>query len=165
MQKSAATQLNWVLCYLKDILNLEINPQYQALVGRFISLSAGILFAFLSVTIIGYGAAIAVPKDILGPLMHFSPTFALSLTDFVTIGMPLAASFYLLTLIFRRLVKVVYSSLLVGPFILFMLYGLVTIGYDNESLWYYAASSVAKVLPVLLCAILLDKQGVQNTEI
>ncbi len=46
-----------------------------------------------------------------------------------------------------------------------MLYGLVTIGYDNESLWYYAASSVAKVLPVLLCAILLDKQGVQNTEI
>lgn len=139
-------------------MNLDINPQYQALVGRATSLFAGILFIFLSVTIIGYGAAIAVPRDILEPLMHFSSTFALSFTDFVTIGVPLAVSFYLIALLFKRLVKQVYLSLLVGPFILFMLYGLVSIEYTAGSFWYYFFSVMAKLLPVLLCAIFLGKQ-------
>jgi hypothetical protein len=152
-----------VLGFSKDILNLDIYSQYQPLVGRFTSLCAGVTFLFLSVTIIGYGAAIAVPKDILDPFVHFSPTFALSVTDFVTIGMPLAVLFYLIALIFKQLVKQVYLSLLVGPFILFMLYGLVTIEYGG-SFWYYFFSAMAKLVPVLLCAIFLGKRNAQNTE-
>ena len=143
---------------------MVINPQYQALLGRFASLFAGVLFIFLSVTIIGYGAAIAIPKDILEPLMHVSSTFALSFTDFVTTGIPLAVSFYLVALVLKRLVKQVYLSLLVGPFVLFMFYGIVTIEYAVGSFWYYFFSVMAKLLPVLLCAIYLGKQDAQKTE-
>ena len=143
---------------------MEIYLHYQPLVGRFTSLTAGVLFTYLSITIIGYGAAVAIPENLLLPLMQFSPTFALSLTEFFTIGIPLAVSFYLLALIFRRLVKMVYSYLLVAPFILFMLYGLVTIGYNNENIWYYFSLTVAKLLPILACAIFLAKQDASNNE-
>lgn len=143
---------------------MKFDLQHQPLVDRSLSLAAGVLFTYLSISIIGYGAAIAVPVGVLLPLMQLSPTFALSLTDFVTIGVPLAISFYLLALVFRRLVSMVYLPLLVSPFILFMLYGSVPSALRSEEMWYHFALTLAKLLPVLVCAILLAKQDTYNNK-
>lgn len=143
---------------------MEINLQNKPFANRFLSFVAGVLFVYLSIAIIGYGSAIAVPEKILLPLMQLSPTFALSLIDFFTIGLPLTVSFYLFALIFRRLFHMVNSSFLVAPFILFMLFGLIAIARNNDDILYNVAFTIAKLLPVLLCAIYLAKQNVSISE-
>ena len=143
---------------------MEINQQYKPLVNRLLSFAAGVLFVYLSIVITGYGAAIAIPEKILLPLMRLSPTFALSLTHFFTIGLPLTVSFYFLALIFRLLFRMINASFLVAPFILFMLYGLVTIAHNSDDMWYIIALTLAKLLPVLICAIFLAKQDVSSNE-
>ena len=143
---------------------MEINLQNKPFANRFLSFAAGVLFVYLSIVIMGYGSAIAVPEKILLPLMQLSPTFALSLIDFFTIGLPLTVSFYLFTLIFRRLFHMVNSSFLVAPFILFMVYGLATIAHNNDDVWYNLALTLAKLLPVLLCAIFLARRNIPSNK-
>ncbi|WP_032095979.1 MULTISPECIES: hypothetical protein [unclassified Alteromonas] len=138
---------------------MEMNLQNKPLANRSLSFAAGILFVCLSIVIMGYGAAVAVPEKILLPLMQLSPTLALSLTSFVTIGLPLTLTFYLLAIIFRQLFNMVNSSFLIAPFILFMVYGLATIALNNDAMWYNLALTLAKLLPVLLCAIFLARRN------
>ena len=143
---------------------MEINLQNKPFANRFLSFAAGVLFVYLSIVIMGYGSAIAVPEKILLPLMQLSPTFALSLIDFFTIGLPLTVSFYLLAIIFRQLFHMVNSSFLVAPFILFMVYGLATIAHNNDDMWYNLALTLAKLLPVLLCAIFLARRNISSNK-
>jgi hypothetical protein len=142
---------------------MEFNRHYQHSINVATSILVGMLFVYLSFPIIGFGAAIAIPKSVLLPMMQQSPTLALSLTEALTIGLPLAAFFYLLTLVTRGLFKVVYPVYLVAPFVVFMhcgLYGIV--GSDEGTL--YSAQIFAKVLPVLACAVCLSKQGIASKE-
>lgn len=143
---------------------MEVKLRHQHSLNQLISLSAGILFVYISISAMGYGAAIAVPQDFLLPLMQFSPTSALLLTDFLTIGLPLAALFYLLAVVFKRLFRMVYLSLLVAPFIVFMLYGLVALEDNNGSMLYNLAQTIVTVLPVFVCAIFLAKQDVSKNK-
>jgi hypothetical protein len=57
----------------------------------------GVLYAYLSIYIIGIGAAIAIPANILTPVVEAYPTVAFATVDLITIGLPLiAASFVFL---------------------------------------------------------------------
>ena len=143
---------------------MEMNLKNKPLANRSLSFAAGVLFVCLSIVIMGYGAAVAVPEKMLLPLMQLSPTLALSLTSFITIGLPLTLSFYLLAIIFRRLFNMVNSSFLIAPFILFMVYGLATIAHNNDDMWYNFALTLVKLLPVLLCAIFLARQNVSSNK-
>jgi hypothetical protein len=54
----------------------------------------GVLYAYLSIYIIGIGAAIAIPANILTPVVEAYPTVAFATVDLITIGLLLiAASF------------------------------------------------------------------------
>ncbi|WP_334032050.1 hypothetical protein [Alteromonas sp. P256] len=143
---------------------MEINLQNKPLANRSLFFAAGVLFVCLSIVIMGYGAAVAVPEKMLLPLMQLSPTLALSLTSFITIGLPLTLSFYLLAVIFRRLFNMVNSSFLIAPFFVFMVYGLATIAHNNDDMWYNLALTLSKLLPVLLCAIFLARQNVSSNK-
>ena len=79
-------------------------------------------------------------------------------------GLVVFGSNDLLALIFRLLFRMSNASFLVAPFILFMLYGLVTIAHNSDDMWYIIALTLAKVLPVLICAIFLAKQDVSSNE-
>jgi hypothetical protein len=48
----------------------------------------GILYAYLSIYIIGFGTAIAIPASILAPAAKAAPTFAFATVDLITIGLP-----------------------------------------------------------------------------
>ena len=52
----------------------------------------GILYVYLSIYIIGFATAIAIPTSILAPAAKAAPTFAFATVDLITIGLPLIVS-------------------------------------------------------------------------
>ena len=67
----------------------------------------GCLFTYLSIPVIGYGSAIAIPTEVLSSLYDLSPNFALSMVDIVTLGLPLLA----LLLVFLFISKSLYLKI------------------------------------------------------
>jgi hypothetical protein len=123
-----------------------------------ISLIIGISFVFAAIIAFGYGAAVAIPKSILHPLVSFSPIFAFTLVDFFTQGIPAVLIFALLSLAIKlSKVKAVYT-LLAMPFVLFMLSALPELLASKTNSNFYLASVFAKTLPVVVCALFLAKQ-------
>lgn len=85
----------------------------------------GIGFAYAAISISGLGAAIAIPSDFLKPVAQVSGLLALSLVDFVTIAVPLAAAFLVLTWFSKLLIKTpdaTFYLLLLAPFGFMQLY-------------------------------------------
>jgi len=85
----------------------------------------GCLFAYLSIPVIGYGAAIAIPTEVLSALYDLSPNFALSMVDFVTLGLPLLALLLVFLLISKSLYlkdKAYSYFILLTPFLALHLY-------------------------------------------
>jgi hypothetical protein len=124
-----------------------------------ISLIIGISFVFAAIIAFGYGAAVAIPKSILHPLVSFSPIFAFTLVDFFTQGIPAVLIFALLSLAIKlSKVKAVYT-LLAMPFVLFMLSALPELLASKTNSNFYLASVFAKTLPVVVCALFLAKQN------
>ncbi|WP_063703642.1 hypothetical protein [Pseudoalteromonas gelatinilytica] len=85
----------------------------------------GCLFAYLSIPVIGYGAAIAIPTVVLSPLYELSPNFALSMVDIVTLGLPLLALLLVFLLISKSLYlkdKAYSYFILLTPFFALHLY-------------------------------------------
>ena len=123
-----------------------------------ISLIIGISFVFAAIIAFGYGAAVAIPKSILHPLVSFSPIFAFTLVDFFTQGIPAVLIFALLSLAIKLLkVKAIYS-LLAMPFVLFMLSALPELLASRSNSSFYLASIFAKTFPVIVYALFLAKQ-------
>lgn len=59
--------------------------------NRIVAVILGVALAYASITIIGIGAAIAIPVDILKPVVQVSDLLAFTLVDLFTIALPLAA--------------------------------------------------------------------------
>lgn len=131
--------------------------KYQLGILKLLSIVAGVVFVYLSIYVIGVGAAIAVPESILRPMFTVSPMIALSLVDFVTIGIPVAICFILFTWLIKLVIKTINYYLLVIPFVVFMLYALTDPRITSDAFAYQTAMTFAKIIPVLICVLLLSK--------
>lgn len=60
-----------------------------------LAISFGLGLAYASIFIVGFGAAVAIPADIVKPLAQYSALLSSTLIDLVTIALPLAAAFLL----------------------------------------------------------------------
>lgn len=137
---------------------MEVIKAYPRYINYAASLFAGIFFVFVAITVFGYGAALVIPKSILDPLTSLSPSFAFSLVDIVTLGIPAAIIFMFFGWAITRLqIKVMYT-LMASPFILFMLFSLTQVLLSTDELLFYLATWLAKVLPVVICALFLAKR-------
>ncbi|WP_052027246.1 hypothetical protein, partial [Rheinheimera nanhaiensis] len=85
----------------------------------------GIALAFASVVIVGYGAAVSVPAEILKTLTKISDLFAFVVLDFFTIAVPLAVAFLLLAYVCKFLFNRPddkFYLLLLAPLVLLNVY-------------------------------------------
>ncbi|MGQ8364026.1 hypothetical protein [Glaciecola sp. 1036] len=90
-----------------------------------IAILIGVTLAYMSIFIIGAGAAIAIPSEILKPLVQISSMFAFTLVDLVTIAVPLSLTYLVLAFLGAKLIKapsVTFYALVLIPLILLQLY-------------------------------------------
>ena len=136
---------------------MEIVGQYRSALSRLLTVVAGTFFVYLSIYGIGLGAAIAIPASILTPMAQLSPTMALSLTELITIGIPVALCFALFAWLCKLTIKTVNYYLLAAPFVVFMVHGLFNAGIVSDSFLFYSALTIGKLIPVLLVVFVLSK--------
>lgn len=93
--------------------------------NRIVAVILGVALAYASIAIIGIGAAIAIPADILKPVVQVSGLLAFTLVDLFTIAMPLAAAFLVFAFISKLVIKkpdFTFYALLLAPMVLLQLY-------------------------------------------
>lgn len=91
----------------------------------FIAVILGIALAFASVVIVSYGAAVAIPADILNPVSQISGLLAFTLVDLFTIAVPLAAAFLIVAFASKLVVSkpdFTFYALLLAPLVLLQLF-------------------------------------------
>ncbi len=83
-----------------------------------VCLFLGIFFAYISVPVFGYGAAIPIPVDMLLPFAKNFPTATLAAIDLVTQAFPLCLIYCVLALLIKhfKLVNHLYYLVLGVPF-------------------------------------------------
>jgi hypothetical protein len=113
----------------------------------------GLVFAYFSNIIIGYGAAIAIPANILAPLVKSAPNFTFALVDALTIGIPIII-FYVLLVQLSKLFKVnnhdfAYAYLAL-PFFLLHLYYFIE-SFPNSGKLFYTITTIPKYILLALC--------------
>lgn len=131
--------------------------------GWAVALVLGLLFAWASLTIIGIGAAVAVPPGLLGPLVSWSPLLAFSLVNLVTIGLPLAAAFSILALVGQRLTgqrDLLFHVLLLAPFVVMSGYYLFQ---HPQPLSRSELTVLPQYLLLALCVYALSKRNKAST--
>ena len=136
---------------------MEIVGKYRSALSRLLTVMAGTFFVYLSIYVIGLGAAVAIPASILTPMAQLSPTMALSLTELITIGIPVALCFALFAWLCNLTINTVNYYLLAAPFVVFMVHGLSNAGIASDSFLFYSALTIGKLIPVLLVVFVLSK--------
>ncbi len=89
------------------------------------AVTLGIALAFASIVIVGYGAAVPVPVELLKELTQISDLLAFVVVDFFTIAVPLAVAFLLLAYICKFVFKKPddkFFVLLLAPLVLLHVY-------------------------------------------
>ena len=83
-----------------------------------VCLFLGIFFAYISIPVFGYGAAIAIPSDVLLPFAKNFPTATLASIDLITQALPLCLIYCALALLIKhfKLLSHWYYLALVVPF-------------------------------------------------
>jgi len=97
----------------------------EQLKNRATALILGLVLAYAALWIIGVGAAIAIPAELLRPLAQVSTVLAFTLVDVLTIAVPLTAAFLILAFVVKLLIKkpdVSCYLLLLAPLVLTQLY-------------------------------------------
>ncbi|KKO46104.1 hypothetical protein WG68_07030 [Arsukibacterium ikkense] len=93
--------------------------------NRVIALILGVALAYASIAIAGIGAAVAIPADILKPVVQVSALLAFTLVDLFTIAVPLAAAFLVVAFASKLLISkpdFTFYALLLAPLVLLQLY-------------------------------------------
>lgn len=67
-----------------------------------VCLFLGIFFAYISIPVFGYGAAIAIPSDVLLPFAKNFPTVTLATIDLITQALPLCLIYFALALLIKH---------------------------------------------------------------
>jgi hypothetical protein len=70
-----------------------------------VCLFLGVFFAYISVPVFGYGAAIAIPVDMLLPFAKNFPTTTLAVIDLITQALPLCLIYCLIYCLLALLIK------------------------------------------------------------
>ncbi|WP_298445864.1 hypothetical protein [uncultured Ferrimonas sp.] len=126
----------------------------------------GVLYAYLSVYIIGIGAAVAIPASILTPVAKAYPTFAFAMVDLITIGFPLLIVYFLFVLIVKYFNSsnsyFPYLALLV-PFFIQHIYLFVIMGQPQD-LAYTLATIMPRYIAILLFALYFVKRAVNHAK-
>ena len=130
----------------------------SAVVRNACSLLMGVLFAFLAVNIIGFGAAIAIPKALLTPLVSLSSTFGFTLVNTITIGIPLAIAYAVISVLAKQFEASVNHLVLVSPFVFLMLSYLPSVLLRSHDVAYSLSLFMANIAPTLLLAVYLAKK-------
>ncbi len=97
----------------------------EQLKNRVIAIVLGIALAYASIAIIGIGAAVAIPADILISVAKVSGLLALTLVDLFTIAVPLAAAFLVAAFACRLVIRkpdLTFYAMLIVPMVLLQLY-------------------------------------------
>jgi hypothetical protein len=126
----------------------------------------GALYAYLSVYIIGIGAAIAIPASILTPVAKAYPTFAFAMVDLITIGLPLIVVYFLfvLSLKFFNSSKSYFPYfLLLLPFCIQHIYFFVIIG-QNQDWAYTLATIMPRYIAIVFFALYFAKRAVNQAK-
>lgn len=127
-----------------------------------IALVLGVGFTFASVNIVGIGAAISIPPDIIKPLSQWSELLTAMFVDLITVAVPLAAALLLVSFICQRIFGQLDSHfvmLLLVPWLIFQIYTFV--------MWPLPLNSVLSTLPrylvLALCLHYLVKDRAGHT--
>lgn len=123
-----------------------------------VTILLGALFAYVSLTVAGIGAAIAIPSSILTPFSQVSPYVAFAVVNLVTIGLPLLATYLVFAAVARLLTKQVSYLLLTAPFILLYLFSYFEIPPHNGML-FNVITSLPSMLAVVFCAIVMARKS------
>lgn len=120
-----------------------------------VSLMLGVFYAYISIPVMGVGAATAIPSNIIAPIANTYPIIALALIDIVTIGLPLMVIYFLLALIvnyFNSNKHYFPFLLLLTPFLLQQFFFLFLVGQSSESI-----NTFATIMPryILIAAVAL----------
>ena len=93
--------------------------------NRVIAVILGVALAYASIAIIGIGAAVAIPSEILKPVAQVSGLLAFTLVDLFTIAVPLAAAFLVAAFASKLVIRkpdLTFYVLLLAPLVLSQLY-------------------------------------------
>lgn len=93
--------------------------------NRVIAVILGIALAYSSMAIVGIGAAVVIPSDILKPITQVSGLLAFTLVDLFTIAVPLAAAFIVMAFASKLVIRspdFTFYTLLIAPLLLLQLY-------------------------------------------
>jgi len=115
----------------------------------------GVIFAYFSVLLMGYSAAIPIPANIFEPIAQISPSFAFALVDALTLGLPLAI-IYLLS--YKLLNKIVKTNHLISPLLMLLPFVVlhaifIILSFPNKQYLFYFASTFPKYVIVFACSI------------
>ena len=131
-----------------------------------IAIFLGVLYAYLSIYIIGIGAAIAIPASILTPVVKAYPTVAFAMVDLITIGLPLVAASFIFLVAVRyfnpRKSYFPYLVLLV-PFCIQHIYFSIIMGQHQD--WVITLGTVLpRYIAILAFAYYFAKQAVNHAK-
>ncbi|MCO4798145.1 MAG: hypothetical protein KC484_02950 [Colwelliaceae bacterium] len=123
----------------------------------------GLLYAYLSVGIIGIGAAIAIPSEIIDVTMKSYPIFTFAVIDLITIGLPLIIVYLLFAVLIRYLNMsksyVPYIALLL-PFFGLNIYFFSMLSPQD---WEYTLGTIIlRHFAIIACAIYFIKWSIRH---
>lgn len=93
--------------------------------SRIIAVILGVALAYASIAIIGIGAAVVIPADLLKSVAQVSGLLAFTLVDLFTIAVPLAAAYLVVAFASKLIISkpdFTFYTLLLAPLVLLQLY-------------------------------------------
>lgn len=137
---------------------MELTAGNKKVFSALVSFMVGCFFLVSATMLSGFGAAIAVSQEILQPLHKISPLLALSVSELVLLGIPIAALFCAIYWLFKRCKVEVQPVLLVIPFVSYYLYSITWFFFNLSNSHNYIVIVLVKLLPVLICVYVLAKR-------
>ncbi|CAM5222717.1 hypothetical protein [Alishewanella longhuensis] len=130
--------------------------------NRVIAVILGLALAYSSIAIIGIGAAVAVPAEILKPVAQVSGLLAFTLVDLFTIAVPLAAAFLVLAFASRLVIRkpdFTFYALLLAPLVLLQLY---FVAQSQPQMFNYVVTTLPRYLLLAVCFYFLVRSTEQE---
>lgn len=134
----------------------------KQLKNRVIAIVLGIALAYASIFIIGIGAAVAIPSDILKPVAQVSGQLAFTLVDLFTIAVPLAAAFVVVALASKLVINkpdFTFYALLLVPLVLLQLY---FVAQSQPQMLTNLVTTLPRYLLLALCFYFLVRSSKQE---
>ena len=89
----------------------------------------------------------------------FSPTFALFLVTFATVGIPMAICFGMYTWLLKIFIKTINYYLIAVPYFVFLVSGFLQYEVSGNDYGFSISQGIANNLPPLLSVYLFGKSG------